>query len=78
MYNIHIVLGRTKHKYPACVGLVWIGSSRWPWKQKRYEVWTDMVDRPYPLHLRLVPNKYITWNRNGAKLRLWPRKKQSQ
>lgn len=50
------------YTYPACVGLVTIDN-------QRHELWNDMVWRKYPLHLRLVPSKYITWDRNGAKLK---------
>jgi hypothetical protein len=62
-------MGYKNTSYPACVGLTWQGSSRWPWRQDRTEVWTDMISRKYPLHLRLVPNKYIHWDRNGSHLR---------
>lgn len=58
-----------KASYPACVGLCQIGSSRWPWRQQRTEVWNDMIERKYPLHLRLVPNKFINWDHKGSHLR---------
>jgi len=60
---------KRRSSYPACVGLTSIGSSRWPWRQQRTEVWTDMKSRKYALHLRLVPSKYIDWDNNGAKLK---------
>lgn len=64
-----------KHKeWAACVGLSRISSSRWPWRQQRTEVWSDMISSPYPLHLRLVPNKFIWYNKQGARLRLWIQK----
>lgn len=68
-----IVLGKEQYVYPACVGLSSIGSSRWPWRQRRTEVWTDMKSRPYPWYLRTVPSKYIWYNSSGAKLKLWLR-----
>ena len=57
------------HKYPACVGLARIGSSLFPWRQQRTECWSDMIGRKYPFHLRLVPNKFIDWDRDGAKMK---------
>jgi hypothetical protein len=56
--------------WAACVGLVRIGNSRWPWRQQRREVWSDMKERRYPLHLRLVPNRFIWYNKHGAKFKL--------
>lgn len=57
-----------KPEWAACVGLTRIGNSRWPWKQHRTEVWTDMKSRPYPYYLRMVPNKWIWYNTGGAVL----------
>ena len=59
--------------YPACVGLSRIGDSIFPWMQRRSEVWTDMKSRPYPWYLRLVPNRFIWYNRNGAILKMRPK-----
>lgn len=28
-----------------------------------------MIGRKYPFHLRLVPNKFIDWDRDGAKMK---------
>lgn len=53
--------------YPACVGLCYIGL----WYRR--ECWNDKSNRKFPLHLRFVPRKWITWDRNGAKLN-WPRR----
>jgi len=64
-----------KPKWAACVGLSRIGDSRWPWKQQRTECWNDMVHRPYPYYLRLVPNRWIWYNIHGAKVCFWKRKR---
>jgi len=64
------------YTYPACVGLSVIHTSRWPWRQHRTEVWTDMVSRPYPLYLKIVPNNFIWYDKTGAKLS-WSRILQS-
>ena len=59
-------------KYPACVGLSWLGSG---WKKgSRHEVWNDLVSRPWPLHLRFLPTKWVTWDSNGARLNLFFRR----
>lgn len=49
--------------YAACVGLTFIG-----YKYRR-ECWSDNVSRKFPLMLRYLPSKWITYDRNGAKLR---------
>jgi len=48
--------------WPVCIGLVRIGM----WDKK--EVWNDLSSRPIPWYLHLVPYKYISYNRKGAKL----------
>ena len=61
---------RTDKEWAACVGLVSIGYWR------RYECWNDLdiVDRKWPLHLRYLPFKWVTHNRDGAILKLpWRR-----
>ena len=63
---------RTDKSWAACVGLVEI-----PSKKIRYECWNDLdiVDRKWPIHLRYLPSKWVTHNRNGAILNLpWRRK----
>lgn len=60
--------------YPACVGLSRIGSSIWPWRQQRTEVWTDMKPRAYPWYLRVIPNQWIWYNRRGACILLTKRR----
>mgnify|MGYP000010368218 FL=1 len=56
-------------KYPACVGLSWQGGT---WFNARYrnEVWTDMKARPWPLHLRFLPTNWVSWDNDGARLKL--------
>jgi hypothetical protein len=54
--------------YPACIGLAYI--NYW----NRWECWTDKSTRKYPLYLRYLPHRWITWDRSGAKLKsLWSR-----
>lgn len=60
----HRLLVSQDSTYPACVGLVLIGY----WK--RWESWTDKQERKWPLHLRYLPPKWVTWDRKGAKLKL--------
>jgi hypothetical protein len=60
------MLDITNAIYPACVGLSSIGNSRWPWQRQRTEVWTDMISRPYPWYLRVVPDRFIWYNKQGA------------
>lgn len=62
----------TDNSWAACVGLVEI-----PDLKVRYECWNDLsiVDRKWPIHLRYLPSKWVTFDRNGAKLKsLWRRK----
>jgi hypothetical protein len=62
---------RTDKSWAACVGLVEIPDSK-----VRYECWNDLdiVDRKWPIHLRYLPNKWVTFDRDGAKLNLlWRR-----
>jgi hypothetical protein len=60
------------NEWAACVGLARIGY----WT--RYECWNDLsiVDREWPWHLRYLPPKWVTFDRNGAKLKLPWRKEQ--
>lgn len=62
---------RTDKEWAACVGLVRIGYWR------RYECWNDIdiVERKWPLHLRYLPPKWVTYSRDGAILNLPWRKK---
>jgi len=65
----------TDKEWAACVGLVSIGY----WH--RWEAWNDLdiVDRKWPLHLRYLPRKWVTHNRDGAILDLpWRRRKVEQ
>jgi len=58
---------RTDKSWAACVGLVEI-----PELKVRYESWNDLdiTDRKWPIHLRYLPYKWVTFDRNGAKLKL--------
>lgn len=47
--------------YPACVGLSQVGF----WHRR--EVWTDLKDRKWPLHLRFLPSSWVFYDRTGAK-----------
>ena len=62
---------REHRPYPACVGLGSVGTSPWPWRQQRVELWNDTISRPFPWNLRLVPSRWITWDRRGAKLAIF-------
>jgi len=50
-----------QYSYPACVGLSKVGKHG-----RVYELWNDMTDRPTPWYMRLIPMKYIQWDRNGS------------
>ena len=60
-----MVRKRDDKDWATCVGLSSIGY----WK--RYEVWNDLdiVNRKWPIHLRYLPHKWVTYDRNGAKLK---------
>ncbi len=36
-----------------------------------------MKSRPYPWYLRIVPNRFITWDKNGAVLTFTKRGRQN-
>ena len=58
--------------WAACVGLSSIGYWR------RYECWNDLsiVDRKWPLHLRFLPYNWVSYNKDGACLKLpWRKSK---
>lgn len=65
---------RTDKSWAACVGLVEISDLK-----LRHECWNDLdiVDRKWPIHLRYLPNKWVTFDRNGAILKN-PWRKQSK
>lgn len=51
-------------RYPACVGLSY--STYWD----RWECWNNLKPKKWPLHLRYLPPKWVTWSNKGAKLKL--------
>jgi len=54
----------------ACVGLSWQGGT-WLTAIRRSECWTDMVSRPWPWYLRFIPTSWVSWDRNGARFKLF-------
>ena len=49
-------------EWPACVGLSKIGKYG-----RVHTLWNDCKgSRPTPWYMRLIPMKYIGWNREGA------------
>jgi hypothetical protein len=57
---------RSDKLWAACVGLAEI-----PSLNIRHECWNDLdiVDRKWPIHLRYLPSKWVTFDRNGAILK---------
>jgi hypothetical protein len=64
IYNKNVVDWR-RLTYPACVGIVRIG--RYP--NTVLEYWSDGVFREISWYLRLFPMRWLTWNRQGIKLK---------
>lgn len=59
----HTVMSLGVYDYPACVGLVKIGT--WSLYQ---ECWNDGISRRPRLLLRYIPWQIIDWNRKGSYL----------
>jgi len=68
---------QNNHTWPSCVGLTWQGGN-WLNATNRTEVWTDLSSRKWPLHLRYLPTKWVTWDTNGARLKIFKRNKKNE
>ncbi len=49
------------YSYPACVGLSKVGKFG-----RVHELWNDLKSRPTPWYMRVIPMKFIKWDRKGS------------